>query len=105
MLRQRPLLAILLIVFTVMQGRIGAELMASGFDWWPLWGAPIVKASMLDFAFTGLWCAFYLLDEAKRQRRNAWAWIPLLLILPTFALFLFSLTTPRETTGDADRLS
>lgn len=96
MLRNRPLLIILLVGFTVVQALIGRELMAAGFDWRPLWGAPIVKAAMLDFTFTVLWCGFYLVDESRRQRRNFWAWIPLLLILPTFALFLFSLTERKE---------
>jgi hypothetical protein len=92
LLRNRPLLIALLALFTLAEFRLSAELMASGFDWRPLWGAPIVKATLLDFTFTVLWCAFYLLDAAKRQGRNGWAWMPLLLILPTFALFLFTLT-------------
>lgn len=96
MLRNRPLLILLLIAFTVLQAVVSRELMAGGFDWRPLWGAPIVRAAMLDFAFTALWCALYLLDEAKRQGRNGWAWMPLLLILPTFAVFLFTLTGRRD---------
>jgi hypothetical protein len=98
--RNRPLLAALLAVFTLIQVWLSAELMAGGFDWRPLWGAPIVKATLVDFTFTVLWCGFYLFDEAKRQRRSGWAWLPLLLILPTFALFLFSLTAPRDHGSD-----
>lgn len=109
MLRNRPLLVGVLVVFTVLQALISREMMATGFDWRPLWGAPIVKAAMLDFAFTALWCAFYLFDEAPRQRRNPWAWMPLLLILPTFALFLFTLTERKDAVShrraeDAERV-
>src|SRR5256885_1398367 len=86
MLRSRPLLMGMLATFTLIQLRLAGELMAAGFDWRPLWGAPIVKATLVDFTFTVCWCAFYLLETAKRQGRNGWAWIPLLLILPTFAM-------------------
>jgi len=96
LLKNRALLIGMLVVFTALQAWIGRELMQAGFDWRPLWGAPIVKAAMLDFAFTAFWCAFYLLDTAPRQGRNGWAWVPLLLILPTFAVFLFTLTEPRN---------
>lgn len=99
--RNRPLLIALLAVFTLLQFSVSRELMASGFDWRPLWGAPIVKATMLDFTFTVGWCALYLLDASKRQGRNGWAWMPLLLILPTFALFLFTLTERRPEGGSA----
>jgi hypothetical protein len=95
MLRNRPLLLGLLALFTLLQFSVSGELLASGFDWRPLWGAPIVKATMLDFTFTVGWCALYLMDASKRQGRNGWAWMPLLLILPTFALFLFTLTERR----------
>jgi hypothetical protein len=91
-LRNRPLLIALLVVFTAIQFWLSVELAATGFDWRPLWGAPIVKATLLDFTFTVAWCGLYLLDEAKRQQRSGWAWLPLLLILPTFALLLFTLT-------------
>jgi hypothetical protein len=106
MLRNRPLLIAMLVLFTALQAWISRDLMAAGFDWRPLWGAPIVKAAMLDFTFTATWCAFYLLDAAKRQGRNGWAWMPLLLILPTFAVFLFSLTEqpgPQSTDQEAAR--
>ena len=93
LLNRRPLLLALLVVFTLVQLRLGSELMAGGFDWRPLWGAPIVRATMVDFSFTVLWCGLHLLDSARRQGRNGWAWIPLLLIFPTVALFLFTLTT------------
>ncbi|HEU4754934.1 MAG TPA: hypothetical protein VFU47_17640 [Armatimonadota bacterium] len=96
MLRNRALLIGLLVLFTLAQVGLSSELMRGGFDWRPLWGAPIVKATLLDFTFTVLWCALYLLDTARAQRRNGWAWLPLLLILPTVALLLFTLTTPRE---------
>ena len=96
MLTNRPLLIGMLLLFTVIQVWLSAELMASGFDWRPLWGAPIVRVAMVDFTFTVAWCAFYLLDAAKRQGRNGWAWLPLLLILPTLALFLFTLTEPPD---------
>ena len=96
LLRNRPLLITLLVVFTLLQAGLARELMAGGFDWRPLGGAPIVRATLLDFAFTVLWCGFYLLDETRRQRRNGWAWIPLLLILPTFALLFFTLTSPAD---------
>jgi hypothetical protein len=91
----------LLVLFTLLQGSLARELLASGFDWRPLWGSPVVKATMLDFTFTMIWCALYLLDAAKRQRRNGWAWMPLLLIMPTFALFLFTLTEKRLPADDA----
>jgi hypothetical protein len=91
-MRRRWLLIGLLALFTLLQMSLSAELMAGGFDWRPLAAAPIVKATLLDFTFTVVWCAFYLLDAAKRQGRNGWAWLPLLLILPTAALFLFTLT-------------
>jgi hypothetical protein len=94
MLRNRPLLWGMLVVFTLIQFGLSADLMRSGFDWRPLWGAPIVRATMVDFTFTVVWCAFYLLDAARRQGRNGWAWLPLLLILPTAAVFLFTLTAP-----------
>lgn len=94
-LRNRPLLLVLLAVFTLLQFFVSRELMESGFDWRPLWGAPIVKATMLDFTFTIGWCGLYLFDASRKQGRNAWAWMPLLLILPTFALFLFTLTERR----------
>jgi hypothetical protein len=96
LLRNRPLLIGLLLLFFLLQASLGAGLAASGFDWRPLWGAPIVRATMVDFTFTALWCAFYLLDTAKQQQRNGWAWLPLLLIFPTLAVFLFTLTAPRE---------
>lgn len=95
-LRNRPLLIALLMVFAVIEARVVGGLMASGFDWRPLWGAPIVRGTMVDFSFTILWCALYLLDAAKRQGRNGWAWMPLLLIFPTIALFLFSLTSREQ---------
>jgi hypothetical protein len=101
-LTNRPLLIGLLVVFTVIQAWLSVELMSAGFDWRRLWGAPIVKATLLDFTFTVAWCALYLLDAARKQQRNGWAWIPLLLILPTFALFLFTLTERR---GGADENS
>lgn len=94
-LGNRPLLIALLLLFTAIQFWLGQELWSSGFDWKPLWGAPIVKATLIDFTFTVAWCALYLQDAARRQRRNGWAWMPLLLILPTFALLLFTLTEPR----------
>lgn len=96
MLRKRPLLIGMLVVFTLIQVRLSADLMVAGFDWRPLWGAPIVRATLLDFTFTVLWCALYLLDAARRQRRNGWAWLPLLFIMPTLALLLFTLTAPEE---------
>jgi hypothetical protein len=96
MFRNRTLLLALLGVFTLIQVGLSQGLLAAAFDWRPLWTAPIVKATMVDFSFTVLWCAFYLLDAAKQQGRNGWAWVPLLLILPTAALFLFTLTEPRE---------
>jgi hypothetical protein len=96
MLRKRPLLIGMLVLFTFIQVRLSAELMAAGFDWRPLWGAPIVRASMVDFSFTMIWCALYVLDAAQRQRRNGWAWVPLVLILPTLALILFTLSAPEE---------
>jgi len=94
MLRNRPLLIGLLLVFTAVQFWLSRELMASGFDWRPLWGSPIVRATLVDFTFTVLWCSLYLMDAARRQQRNGWVWLPLLLILPTVALLLFTLTTP-----------
>lgn len=96
MLRKRPLLIVLLLLFFLIQASLAADLAAGGFDWRPLWGAPIVRATLVDFIFTTLWAGFYLLETARRQRRNGWAWIPLLLILPTLALFLFTLTAPPE---------
>lgn len=96
LLRNRPLLVGMLVVFFLIQLRLTAELMAVGFDWRPLWGAPIVRATLMDFTFTVAWCALYVLDTARRQERNGWAWVPLLLILPTLAMFLFTLTEPRE---------
>jgi hypothetical protein len=99
MLNRRPLLLAILGLFVLLEASLGRELAHTGFDWRPLWGAPVVKATMLDFSFTVLWCGLFLLDEARRQNRNGWAWIPLLLILPTAALFLFSLTAPRERGG------
>jgi hypothetical protein len=98
-LRNRPLLWCFLAVFTLIQMVIAQEMLATGFDWRPLWGAPIVKATLLDFTFTVAWCGLHLADAAKAQRRNVWAWMPLLLILPTFALFLFTLTEPRTPSG------
>ena len=95
-LRNRPLLMATLLVFSVIQAWLARELWAAGFDWQPLWGAPIVKATLVDFAFTVLWCGLHLSDAARQQRRNFWAWLPLLLILPTFAMFLFTLTEPRD---------
>lgn len=95
-LTNRPLLIALLVVFTGLQAWLSIELMASGFDWRGLWGAPIVKATLLDFTFTVAWCGLYLMDAARKQGRNGWAWIPLLLILPTVALICFTLTEPRE---------
>ncbi len=100
MLKNRGLLIGMMALFLLLQAGISAELMRDGFDWRPLWGAPIVKAAMLDFAFTAAWCGFYLLDAAKRQSRNGWAWIPLLLILPTAAVILFTLTEPRAAASD-----
>lgn len=100
-MRNRPLLLGLLVVFTLLQGSLTRELLAAGFDWRPLWSSPVVKATMLDFTFTVTWCALYLLDASKRQGRNGWAWMPLLLILPTFALFLFTLTEKRLPADDA----
>jgi hypothetical protein len=94
LLRNRPLLIALLVVFALIEARLGRDLMASGFDWRPLWGAPIVRGTMVDFTFTVLWCSLYLFDTARRQRRSGWAWLPLLLIFPTIALLLFSLTAP-----------
>ena len=96
MLRNRPLLITFLVVFTALEAWISRDLMASGFDWRPLWGAPIVKAAMVDFSFTAGWCGLYLLDASKRQGRNGWAWMPLLLIVPTFAVLLFTLTERRS---------
>lgn len=96
-LNNRPLLVALLVVFTGIQAWLSMELISTGFDWRGLWGAPIVKATMVDFTFTVIWCGLYLLDAARRQQRSGWAWIPLLLILPTFALLLFTLTEARET--------
>src|SRR3712207_5892137 len=96
LMRNRPLLLAILAVFTLIQFWLSAELMRAGFDWRPLWGAPIVKAAMVDFSFTILWCTLHLLDAARAQRRNGLAWLPLLLILPTAALFLFTVTTPRD---------
>ena len=93
LLRNRPLLIGLLLVFGLIELRLAGELIGTGFDWRPLWGAPIVRGTMVDFTFTVVWCALYLLDAARQQGRNAWAWIPLLLIFPTLALFLFTLTT------------
>lgn len=93
-LQNRPLLLALLLVFTAIQLRLGGALWASGFNWQPLWGAPVVKATFVDFTFTVIWCALYLHDAARQQGRNPWAWLPLLLILPTAALFLFTLTEP-----------
>ncbi len=102
MLRNRPLLISMLAVFTAGQFWFGQELFATGFDWRPLVAAPIVKVAMLDFTFTAIWCTLWLFDESKRQRRNPWAWLPLLLILPTGAMFLFSLTSPQNSAA-ADR--
>lgn len=96
LLRNRPLLIGMLALFALAEVRAVGELTAAGFDWRPLWAAPIVRGTMVDFMFTVVWCGFYLLDTAKRQGRNGWAWMPLLLIFPTIALFLFSLTTPRH---------
>ena len=96
MLRNRPLLIAILALFFVLQLSLGRELMAARFDWRPLGGAPIVRATMLDFTFTIVWCACTLFDAARRQGRSGWPWLPLLLILPTVALFLFSLTSPPE---------
>src|SRR5690349_17054141 len=101
LLQKRPLLIGLLIVFGLVEARLAGELMAAGFDWRPLWGAPIVRGTMVDFAFTILWASLYLFDAARRQRRNGWAWLPLLLIFPTIALFLFTLTAPRNLTPPA----
>ena len=96
LLENRRLLIGLLVVFSALQFWVGRELMAARFDWRPLWGTPVVRATMLDFSFTALWCGLYLLDTAKRERRNGWAWMPLLLIFPTLAVFLFTLTSPRD---------
>ena len=96
MLRNRPLLVGMLVVFSLIQARLSADLMAAGFDWRPLWGAPIIRSTLMDFTFTVVWCAFHVLDTARRPGRNGWAWVPLLLILPTVALFLFTLTAPDE---------
>lgn len=101
LLRNRPLLVGMLVLFFLIQLRLSAELMAAGFNWRPLWGAPIVRATLTDFSFTVAWCTFYVLDTARRQGRNGWAWVPLLLILPTLAMFLFTLTEPREQPGTA----
>jgi len=98
-LTNRPLLIALLVVFTGLQAWLSVELIGSGFDWRALWGAPIVKATLLDFTFTVAWCGLYLMDTARKQGRNAWAWIPLLLILPTVALICFTLTERREAAG------
>lgn len=94
LLRNRPLLVGMLVAFFLIQLQLSVELMASGFNWRPLWGTPFVRATLMDFLFTVAWCAFYVLDTARRQGRNGWAWLPLLLILPTLAMFLFTLTTP-----------
>jgi len=96
LLRNRPLLIGLVILLTLAEASLGAELAAARFDWRPLWGAPVVKATLIDFTFTVAWCALFLLDAARQQRRNGWAWMPLLLILPSLALLAFSLTAPRE---------
>lgn len=98
-LTNRPLLIALLVVFTGIQAWLSVELMAMGFDWRALWGAPIVKATLVDFTFTVGWCGLYLMGAARKQRRSGWAWIPLLLILPTFALILFTLTERRDCDG------
>jgi hypothetical protein len=92
LLRNRPLLLAILALFAAVQFSLGGEIIAARFDWRPLWGAPIVKGTMMDFTFTVLWCGLYVLDSARRRSRSGWAWIPLLLIFPTVALFLFSLT-------------
>src|SRR5213078_1104450 len=76
MLRNRPLIIGLLIVFALIEARLAGELMAAGFDWRPLWGAPIVRGTMVDFTFTVIWTSLYLFDTARRQRRNGWAWLP-----------------------------
>src|SRR5688572_22649777 len=92
LLKNRPLLLGVLAVFALVQLSLGGEILAGGFDWRPLWGAPIVKGTIMDFSFTVFWCALYVLDASRRRGRSGWAWIPLLLIFPTIALFLFSLT-------------
>lgn len=96
LLENRKLLLTLLAVFALIEISLGRSLVLSGFDWRPLWGAPLVRGTMVDFAFTAAWCGLYLLDTARRQGRNGWAWIPLLLIFPTLAMFLFTLTSPRR---------
>lgn len=96
LLKNRPLLIALLVLLTLAEMSLGQELAAARFDWRPLWQSPVVKATMLDFTFLAAWCALYVLDAAKRQGRNGWAWMPLLLILPSAALILFTLTTPRQ---------
>jgi hypothetical protein len=102
LLRNRPLLIGLLVLFALLEARLAADLVAAGFDWRPLWGAPIVRGTMVDFTFTVAWAALYLLDAGRRQGRSGWAWMPLLLIFPTLALFLFTLTErePRERAGE-----
>jgi hypothetical protein len=96
LLRKRPLLIALLVLLTVAEASLGRELAACRFDWRPLWQSPVVKATMLDFTFTAGWCALYLMDTARRQGRNGWAWLPLLLIMPSVAMLLFSLTGPGD---------
>ena len=96
LLRNRPLLIGLLVLLTVAEFSLSRELAAARFDWRPLWEAPVVKATMIDFTFTVLWCACYVLDAARVQRRNGWAWMPLLLIMPSVALLVFTLTAPPE---------
>ena len=58
--------------------------------------SPLIGGGLRWFTFTVVWASLYLFDTARRQRRNGWAWMPLLLIFPTIALFLFTLTSPTE---------
>lgn len=101
LLRNRWLLFACLAIFAAIEIHLAGELMAARFDWRPLWGSPVVKATMVDFTFTVIWCTGFLFDTARRQQRNAWAWLPLLLIFPTVALFAFSLTAPAESAGSS----
>jgi hypothetical protein len=97
LLGNRRLLVGLVVLLFLGELVLGGELMRARFDWRPLWQAPVVKATLVDFCFTVAWCALYVFDTARAQRRNGWAWLPLLLILPSAAMLLFTLTAPRFT--------